>query len=240
MDQLDPVSEIQAPIASLDDAGDGAFDHDWLAQACAVGGRPIRIGTHLDAASVGAAQAQRLRVAFARGLEEGQRAFLNARSRDDREEHRPLRDGLLAFGGRFALIPGLEEDLAKLMGRGQLWGATTKTMRGAPSQCHMNSCLLWEANQGRLYLATGYALSDDGLWRQHSWCVEPRPRSVAVIETTEPRLLYFGFVMDLDETVQFGDHNTDFGLSVEPHTLGRYPRFAEEDTSPVTRMTMRA
>lgn len=136
----------------------------------------------------------------------------------------PLRDGLLKMGGQFALLPMLEEDLDSLLGRGQLWGATGKMMRGAPSRCHSNSCFLFEANQHLdMAVATGYALSDDGLWRQHSWCVQRnRKGHTLVVETTEPRLLYFGYVMDLQETRQFACDNTDFGIDIEAHTQERF------------------
>jgi hypothetical protein len=51
---------------------------------------------------------------------------------------------------------------------------------------------LWLKKEEELVaVATGYALSDDGLWRQHSWGM----RRDAIIETTEARVLYFGFLM---------------------------------------------
>ena len=45
----------------------------------------------------------------------------------------------------------------------------------------------------------GYALSGDGLWREHSWLLADK----AVVETTESRLLYHGFVRTDDEAVIF-------------------------------------
>ncbi len=134
-----------------------------------------------------------------------------------------LHKGLLAFSGSHTLIPAVEEDIDRLLERGQLWGATSKMMKGAPSQCHMNSCLLWEANQEKnIFVATGYALSDDGLWRQHSWCVNVRPRSVQIIETTVKREAYFGYVLNYQETLDFGEYNTDFGLAEREETRKRY------------------
>jgi hypothetical protein len=59
----------------------------------------------------------------------------------------------------------------------------------ARSNCHKNVAEFWQRRSGNLIaLATGYALSDDGLWRQHSWGI----RSNAIFETTEPRKIYFG------------------------------------------------
>ena len=136
-----------------------------------------------------------------------------------------LRDGLIALGGSEACLPSLEEDLEKIFTRGQLWtGYGAKLMAGRPSQCHENACLLWEQNQDKLCLATGYYLSGDGMWRQHSWCVQPGKRggNARVIETTEVAQLYFGFVMTLGETLEFGTGNTDFGIDAIPETEERY------------------
>lgn len=154
-------------------------------------------------------------------LDEKRVDFLNQGWNNDSHLKSELHKGLIGFGGEFSLLRD-EEDLVKILTRGQLWGKTGMTLKGAPIQCHMNSCLAWEANQDRLYLATGYALSADGLWRQHSWCMNPKPRSIQVVETTEPRLLYFGFVMTLEETIQFADMNTDFGVDVDSATYARY------------------
>lgn len=145
-----------------------------------------------------------------------------------------LHNSLLQFGGHFTLIHEVDDDLNKLLARGQLWGPTGRMLKGEPSRCHSNSVLAWEANQNLLFVATGYAMSADGLWRQHSWCVLPKSRSVQIVETTEPRELYFGFVMTLEETIEFGDFNTDFGVEVQPATYARYglTEPAQESTMP--------
>ena len=48
-------------------------------------------------------------------------------------------------------------------------------------------------------LVTGYALSDDGLWRQHSWVMDDQ----VIYETTVKRTQYYGFVLDPAEAVRF-------------------------------------
>lgn len=54
-------------------------------------------------------------------------------------------------------------------------------------------------------LLTGYALSDDGYWRQHSsWCLSPARR---LIETTVRREHYFGFRLSEDEAFAFANAN---------------------------------
>lgn len=119
-----------------------------------------------------------------------------------------LYDILISFGGiGIASHRGYsEEDLEKLMSRGQLWIAHgVGKMIGEKSQCHRNSAYLWDANKDKnIYLATGYALMEDGWWIQHSWCLHKKPRSVSVVETTTPkRIAYFGYVMSPEESTEF-------------------------------------
>ena len=117
---------------------------------------------------------------------------------------------LLSFGGYEACVAYHEEDAENLLERGQLWyGDHSTLMKGAPSQCHRNSCDLWEQNRSdkEVAIATGYALTKDGLWRQHSWLLLRKSRSVQVIETTEKRIAYFGYVMTDQEAEQFCSDN---------------------------------
>jgi len=111
-----------------------------------------------------------------------------------------LRDRLLTFGGEQGCMPTIEEDLEQIEERGQLWyGDRIKMMKGEGSQCHYNSCMCWDVNRDKVHIATGYGLSIDGLWRQHSWLILNRPRKNIVVETTIPRVAYFGFVMTDEE-----------------------------------------
>lgn len=53
-------------------------------------------------------------------------------------------------------------------------------------RCHDNSFELFK--QGKVSeMHSGYALSDDGLWRHHSWCIDDEGN---VVETTIKRLVY--------------------------------------------------
>ncbi|MEG1564976.1 MAG: hypothetical protein RR365_14825, partial [Bacteroides sp.] len=83
------------------------------------------------------------------------------------------------------------------------YGKGTRFRKGQPSQCHLNACLLWEVNKGYCQIATGYALSKDGMWRQHSWVVQPLATKYRVWETTEGRVAYFGFIMTDEECELF-------------------------------------
>jgi hypothetical protein len=64
--------------------------------------------------------------------------------------------------------------------------------------------LLYARNPRRFRIVTGYALSDDGLWRQHSWLHDTAGfRRRHTIETTERRIRYFGVWLDEDEARAF-------------------------------------
>lgn len=115
------------------------------------------------------------------------------------EEMALLRDKLLSFAGEEAVMPDMDEDIGDILAYGQLWNgwSNTRIKKGQPCHCHQNSADLYYANRDKenLTVATGYALSEDGLWRQHSWLVMRLARSVQVIETTKRRLLYFGVAL---------------------------------------------
>ena len=123
-----------------------------------------------------------------------------------------LRDRLLSFAGNEAVIPKIEEDINDILEFGQLWNGWSNVLlkKGKPCRCHQNSADLYLANQDmeNLAVATGYALSQDGLWRQHSWLLLRKPRSVRVIETTTKRLLYFGVALAEDSLARFLYYNT--------------------------------
>lgn len=106
-----------------------------------------------------------------------------------------LREKLLTFGGDAVCMARGEPDIKEILKYGQLWhgyGAVMK--KGKASMCHSNAASL-SLKRG-FYMCTGYALSEDGMWRQHSWCIDVHARTTKIIETTEPRVMYFGFVLD--------------------------------------------
>lgn len=112
----------------------------------------------------------------------------------------PLKKTLLDIGGWGACIPHIEPDLLKILERGRRFPGRSKMMRGEPCRCHSNSAACWDENRELCRICTGYALSRDGMWRQHSWVYT---NDGAVVETTEKRVAYFGFVMDEDECEEF-------------------------------------
>lgn len=118
-----------------------------------------------------------------------------------------LRERLLKIGGEEVCIPFVEEDINQILEYGQFWTHSPKLMKGEPSQCHYNSCCLWNNNKKNTLIATGYALSKDGMWRQHSWVIHIKLRSNQVIETTVPRIAYYGYVMNFKMCEDFYENN---------------------------------
>ena len=103
------------------------------------------------------------------------------------------------------VVPPLfaEEHARELEERGEFSTVTGVPIEGLASQCHVNTAHLWL--EGRVQgIATGYALSDDGLWRQHSWGLDDHGR---IVETTEERIAYFGFRLNGSESREFADAN---------------------------------
>lgn len=47
------------------------------------------------------------------------------------------------------------------------------------------------------------------MWRQHSWLIHRKPRSNRIVETTRPRVLYYGFAMSLELSERFADEVLD-------------------------------
>lgn len=114
--------------------------------------------------------------------------------------HPELKDILLDIGGWAACIPRIEPDIEKIMARGRRFPGKSIMMKGEPSRCHSNSAYCWDENRDSCSICTGYALSRDGMWRQHSWV---RTNSGLVVETTEKRAQYFGYIMNLAECEMF-------------------------------------
>src|SRR5262249_3506517 len=107
-----------------------------------------------------------------------------------------LRKHLLSVGGIAVVLWNGTNDrnvASKLvaLGRAQR-GDKAILRRGRQSEGHENSAELHRADPGRYSVYTGYALSNDGIWRPHSWAHDGVKRQI--IETTERRAVYFGLV----------------------------------------------
>ena len=127
-----------------------------------------------------------------------QRAFLNDRVQEVRRQQPEiltLRAKLLGIGGAEIVALPLTMGIDPFVPLLEIWGQVVERpvtyRRMEPSQCHLNVARLWEERKkgSRLIgVGTGYALSDDGLWRGHSWGLNKR----GIIETTVSRVKYFG------------------------------------------------
>ena len=113
-------------------------------------------------------------------------------------EFTQLEQRLLSLGGDM-VVPRREPDHDKILSGGRLWTGDVKIIKGLPCNCHVNVAKLWRKHPRRYHIATGWALSEDGLWRQHSWIIDGR----TVVETTIPMEKYFGFVLTSLEAQQF-------------------------------------
>ena len=123
------------------------------------------------------------------------------------ERHQELIDRLLALGGDGVAIV-FEEDLDKILARATPFkGSKTRKFRGRPCNCHQNSAMLWKSDPKKYRIVTGWALSPDGCWRQHTWVAEPLANwdkfGYQFIETTERRTAYYGFMMTEKECRDF-------------------------------------
>lgn len=140
-------------------------------------------------------------------------------------EQAKLRDRLLEIGGWEAVLWKSEPDLGRILAKGEeLPGKSATLKQGEPSECHGNTAQLWDANKDRIVIMTGYALSADGLWRQHSWAWDRETKRV--IETTVKRELYFGFKLTDVEAQEFYEKNYGW---MAGHTEG--PLFVSDEES---------
>jgi len=120
---------------------------------------------------------------------------------------------LLSFGGD-SVNKVYEEDLDNLINYGVLYDTSTEyeLVKMEPSNCHKNvvtfySNFIKDSNNSydELSIVTGWALSSDGIWYQHSWLYFNYDD--VIIETTEPRLLYYGTILKYTDLDNFIDNN---------------------------------
>ena len=113
-----------------------------------------------------------------------------------------LRNRLLRLGGWAVILHFEEPDLDDILERGVLVrGKTARMRKGRPRDCHCNAARNARAGSDGIAIMTGYALSEDGAWRQHSWNLDRT--SNRIIETTVKRVAYYGFQMDDDQAARF-------------------------------------
>jgi hypothetical protein len=112
----------------------------------------------------------------------------------------------LQFGGSRFQVPGIIEcDLAGELDRTD-WrtfngglARVIKSSKGIPMrtcECHENAARVALSRKWECW--TGLALSDDGIWRVHSWARVPSTGTL--IETTVPRVKYLGVKLNTEDT----------------------------------------
>ena len=142
-------------------------------------------------------------------MDKEQQKFLALRLKESLAEQPKLgklRDKLLSFGG-VEIVACYEEDVDKLLARGKEFSVIDlEVMEGKPCSCHFNSARLWQKNKRLAKIVTGWKLNDkDELWRQHTWCVYKKEKSI--VETTVVGSRYFGFALTSKEADKFYFNN---------------------------------
>ena len=121
-----------------------------------------------------------------------------------------LESQLLSIGG-IRVVGDFDEDIKHLLTRGEIFSPKkVKSVKMKPNRCHANSGVFWknfsDANGlDNVQIVAGWCLSEDGLWRQHSFIYQPIDN--IIIETTVKRKIYFGFVLNLKESNIFYENN---------------------------------
>jgi hypothetical protein len=108
---------------------------------------------------------------------------------------------LLALGGTRVAVQFADAGVCGLILRdGQLTRPEDLTeLPGEFHRCHTNSASAWEAAPDRFRIQTGFGLCG-GIWRRHTWLLDLEGR---VVETTVPQELYFGAVLDAEQSRSF-------------------------------------
>lgn len=110
-----------------------------------------------------------------------------------------LRNKLLEIGGE-NVVPCHEDNLQELLVDGAIINpAETQLKELRDSQCHYNAALLYRNENSVTKIGTGWALTDDGLWRQHSWAM----KDDTLVETTVSRTKYYGILLSGSRAEEF-------------------------------------
>lgn len=72
-----------------------------------------------------------------------------------------------------------------------------------PNQCHRNSVVL-KLKKKSYQIFTGYALTDENVWLQHTWCANSFTN---IVETTQPFRRYYGYQLKGEELLTFINEN---------------------------------
>lgn len=138
-----------------------------------------------------------------------QRDLLDRRLKEAAEEQPEIiafRSLLLKIGGdELVPPPSLDREVPVLIANGSIMNGVVTFIPIEEGRCHENVAELWrEKKAGIVGIGVGYALSEDGLWRQHSWGIRDDGE---IIETTAARVHYFGRLLRGVEGDEFAETN---------------------------------
>jgi hypothetical protein len=130
---------------------------------------------------------------------------------------------LLSYGGSLVVPPrNPDPDLDQLLRGASAFEPTARLVPGDPGECHRNIAVLW-IDAAIASIGTGYALSADELWRQHSWGVG---FDGGLVETTDERCGYVGIALPARAaSMQFAGSNAQDHLQTVLQQRG--PRATE-------------
>jgi hypothetical protein len=116
---------------------------------------------------------------------------------------------LLQHGGEAAQRPTCDPQIGSVLDRGFLFNGRQVRVQGTPNACHANAAEVWMRHEGAMGLCTGYALTKEGIWLQHSWCVTTGDQGKKLIlETTAVDWeKHFGCVLDEQQSFVFAMAN---------------------------------
>jgi hypothetical protein len=126
-----------------------------------------------------------------------QKRFFEQRTKQALKEKahlKPLLKKLLSLSGKAVVLwngSTTVNSIAHLLAEGRVFSNRgLKVVDGEQSHCHDNVWALWKTKPDDYLVVTGYGLSQDSIWRPHSWCVDRTTGKI--IETTDLRTKYFG------------------------------------------------
>lgn len=164
--------------------------------------------------------------------DEQQRLFARRVAQADQEQPGYLRlwrqlETLLLQHGGIGVVPPLTPEpriealIGHLTGHRPYTPSEAGYSPGEANSCHANAAVLWlrATTDNRRHtvnrIGTGYALSDDGLWRQHSWA----QAGEFLIETTVERAAYAGVTLTGLDAARFAAENApEAVLALPPDT----------------------
>jgi hypothetical protein len=137
-----------------------------------------------------------------------EKRLLNHRFREasaQQPELRLLKPLLLKLGGAYVVAPQRPDpDLSLLIESGFVTSGAVLVKSMDHHACHRNVAKVWKARKhGIVAIGSGYALSSDDLWWEHSWGI----RREGILETTKQRLKYFGLVLQGAKANSFAEMN---------------------------------